>query len=151
VPSIGLRPNVVYGVARDQGMSSKNTAAIQAAALDQAFHIPFSGPYNWLYAGEAAAAFIASASEDITGAHIFDLNGLCEDVEDGLEILTRLNAEAEITSSGDPFPFPPDMDESALRAHVIDYPVISQEVGIEATYRAFRQLRSEGRLPALPN
>ena len=36
VPSIGLRPNVVYGVARDQGMSSLNTAAIQAAAASPA-------------------------------------------------------------------------------------------------------------------
>ena len=32
-PSIGLRPNIVYGLARDQGMSSKNTVAIQAACL----------------------------------------------------------------------------------------------------------------------
>ena len=78
VPSIGIRPNVVYGVARDQGMSSLNTIAIQAAVADQAFEMPFSGKYNWLYAGEAAAAFIAGISRDGDSAPVFDLNGASE-------------------------------------------------------------------------
>ncbi|MEM9684168.1 MAG: NAD-dependent epimerase/dehydratase family protein, partial [Pseudomonadota bacterium] len=111
VPSVGLRPNVVYGVARDQGMSSLNTAAMQAAALGQAFEIPYTGPYSWLYAGEAAAAFIASVSREGEGAPVFDLNGRCEDVERGLSILRALDDGIEITAAGDPFPFPPDLDE----------------------------------------
>lgn len=49
VPSVGIRPNVVYGVGRDQGMSSVNTVAIQAAVQGRPFEIPFSGPYSWLY------------------------------------------------------------------------------------------------------
>jgi nucleoside-diphosphate-sugar epimerase len=32
VPSVGIRPGVVYGVARDQGLTSKTTVAILAAA-----------------------------------------------------------------------------------------------------------------------
>ena len=150
VPSIGLRPNVVYGVARDQGMSSKNTIGIQAAALGQDYHIPFGGPYNWLYAGEAAAAFIACVMQDGSGAHVFDLNGRCEPIEEGLDILNRLSNGPKITASGDPFPFPPDMDESALRAHVPDYPAVAYGDGIEATFRAFKQLQAENRLPPLP-
>ena len=60
IPSIGIRPNIVYGLTRDQGVSSKNTIAIQSAALDEEYDIPYKGEYSWLYAGEAASAFIYS-------------------------------------------------------------------------------------------
>lgn len=150
VPSIGLRPNVVYGVARDQGLSSKNTMAIQAAALDLPYDIPFTGNYSWLYAGEAAAAFIAAAQQDGEGAHVFDLNGRCETIENGLEVVQKLHNTSQVTSSGSPFPFPPDLAEDAFRAHVVEYPTISVEDGVTATWNAFKQLQSEGRLPPLP-
>ena len=78
VPSIGIRPNIVYGLARDQGMSSKNTVAIQAAVLDKSYKIPYTGKYSWLYAGEAALAFITSVSNDMVGSNVFNLNGSCE-------------------------------------------------------------------------
>ncbi len=150
VPSVCLRPNVVYGVARDQGMSSKNTIGIQAAALKQPYDISFVGPYSWLYAGEAAAAFIACVSQNGTGAKVFDLNGRCETIEHGLDVLKQLEADAQITCSGDPWPFPPDLDDTPLRAFVPEYPDITVEQGIESTYRAFKELQSQGRLPGLP-
>ncbi len=150
VPSIGLRPNVVYGVARDQGISSKNTIAIQAAVLGEAYDIPFTGPYSWLYAGEAASAFIAAVSRDGSGAHVFDLNGRCDTIETGLAALDDLSPGHRITASGAPFPFPPDLDEAPLRKHVPDYPAISVADGVETTWRAFGELKSQGRLPPLP-
>jgi len=150
VPSVCIRPNVVYGVGRDQGMSSKNTIAIQSAAMGIPFEIPFSGDYNWLYAGEAASAFIAAASQDGEGAHVFDLTGLCDTVENGLAALKKAGCNTSITSSGTEFPFAPDVDESALRAHVPDYPAVSLQDGINDTYKAFCQLKEEGRMPSLP-
>lgn len=150
VPSVGLRPNVVYGVARDQGMSSLNTVGIQAAAMGLPFEIPYTGSYSWLYAGEAAAAFIAAVSQDGTGAPVFDLNGRCETIENGLSILQRLNNDLAVTAKGHPFPFPTDLSEAQLRAHVPDYPLVTLESGIEDTYRAFRQLAENGQLNALP-
>ncbi|RMF39110.1 MAG: SDR family oxidoreductase, partial [Alphaproteobacteria bacterium] len=150
LPSVGIRPNVVYGVARDQGVSSKNTLAIQAAVLGEPFEIPYTGPYSWLYAGEAAAAFIAAVSREGEGAPVFDLNGTCETIENGLAILKRLAPGAQITATGGPFPFPTDLDDAPIRAHLPDYPSVTPEEGIEATWRAFRQLAEEGRLPLLP-
>lgn len=151
VPTVCLRPNVVYGVARDQGMTSKSTVAIQAAAFGLPYDVPFTGPYSWLYAGEAAAAFIASISQDGDGAYCFDLNGRCEPVEKGLALLKNINSSANVTASGSPIPFDPNLNEAPLRAHVPDYPTISIEDGIEATYAAFAQLHRDGRLTSLPN
>lgn len=150
VPSVCMRPNVVYGVARDQGISSKNTIGIQAAALEVAYEIPFTGSYSWLYAGEAAVAFIAAASQDGTGAHVFNLNGRCDTIEAGLATLDRLSPGHRITASGAPFPFPSDLDEAPLRAHLPTYPAISVADGVQATWRAYIALKSQGRLPPLP-
>jgi nucleoside-diphosphate-sugar epimerase len=150
VPSVGLRPNVVYGVARDQGMSSLNTVGIQAAAMGLPFEIPYTGSYSWLYAGEAAAAFIAAVSQDGAGAPVFDLNGRCDSIENGLSILQRLNNDSAVIAKGHSFPFPADLSEAELRAHVPDYPLVSLENGIEDTYCAFKQLVANGQVIALP-
>lgn len=149
VPSVGIRPNVVYGVARDQGISAKFTLAIQATVLGQPYEIPFSGLLSWLHAGEAAAAFIAAVSQDGSGAPVFDLNGSCHEVSEGLAVLQALAPDANVTISGKPFPFPQDMDDAPLRAHVPDYPSISMAAGIQATFEAFAKLHAQGRLPSL--
>ncbi|MEP1209570.1 MAG: NAD(P)-dependent oxidoreductase [Rhizobiaceae bacterium] len=146
VPTIGIRPNVVYGVGRDQGVSSKSTVAIHSAVLGQAYDIAFSGRVSWLYAGEAAAAFIAAVSRDGDGAHVFDLNGSCEPVDNGVAVLRELEPDVEVTISGEPFPFPPDLDDGPIRAHVGDYPSVSLEDGIRITHRAFGELMSSGLL-----
>lgn len=150
VPTIGIRPNVVYGVARDQGMSSKNTVAIQAAAMGQPYEVPYAGLLSWLYAGEAAAAFIASVARDGDGAYVFDLNGTCESVDKGLEILRAIDPGANVSATGTPFPFPPDLEDGPLRNHVGDYPSVTLEEGIAATYGAFKQLVADGRMTTLP-
>lgn len=150
VPSVGIRPNVVYGLARDQGMSSKNTVAIQAAAMNTPYEIPYTGDYNWLYAGEAAAAFIAAVSKDGNGAPTFDLNGSCASVEEGLQILKTLAPDATLSCTGDEFPFPPNLDDGPLREHIVPYPSVAVSDGIKATYEAFIELKSQGRLPDLP-
>src|SRR5262245_66433265 len=76
VHSVGLRPGVVYGVGRAQGMTSKTTVAILAAAARQPYTVPFRGPVSWLHAGEVAAAFIRAVSKDRGEANVFDINGV---------------------------------------------------------------------------
>ena len=142
VPSICIRPNVVYGVARDQGVSAKFTLALQAAIEGKSYDIPYSGRLSWLHAGEAAAAFIAAVSRDGDGAYVFDLNGGCETVEDGVKILKDCAPEANVTASGKPFPFPPDMDDGPIRAH-LDFPTVPFEDGIRSTFDAFVTLRMQ--------
>ncbi|MDG2458869.1 MAG: SDR family oxidoreductase, partial [Alphaproteobacteria bacterium] len=149
VPSIGLRPNIVYGLARDQGMSSKNTVAIQAAALNKNYNIPYTGKYSWLYAGEAALAFITSVSKDMVGSHVFNLNGSCETIENGLGIIKELKPSSSVTCEGQSLPFPPDLDDFPLRKHIGDYTSVSVQKGIEHTLKAFEKLKSEGKCPPL--
>ncbi|MEM0945660.1 MAG: SDR family oxidoreductase [Pseudomonadota bacterium] len=146
VPSVGIRPNVVYGVGRDQGMTSMGTQAILAAMRGEAFEIPYAGRTSWLYAGEAAAAFIAAVARPGTGAPVFDLNGRCETVEAAMALLADLVPGADVRVSGPSLGFPPDLDDRSIRAHLGPYPDIPVADGIAATHRAFQALIAEGRL-----
>ena len=148
VPSIGFRPGVVFGVGRDQGMTSKTTLAILAAAAGRAYEVPFTGPVSYLYAGEIASAFIRAVSRDGDGAPAFDCNGSVVPVEEALETLRRLAPGARVRASGDPLPFPFEDADALLRAHIGDYGAISVEEATAETLQAFRILLQDGRVSA---
>jgi nucleoside-diphosphate-sugar epimerase len=148
VHSVGIRPGVVYGVGRDQGLTSKTTVAILAAAAGKPYDVPFSGGVSWLYTGEVASAFIRAAAKERTGAPVFNMNGVHAPVEEGLKILKQLAPQAKVTSSGQPLAFPMHLPDEPLRAFLGDYGTATLAEGIRDTYDAFRSLISRGLLAA---
>ena len=148
VPTVGIRPNIVYGVGRDQGMTSKCTSALLAAMVGEDYEVPYTGPTSWLYAGEAAAAFIAAVSADREGAPNFDLNGSCETVEAGMAEIEALVPGSTPKCVGDPLNFPADMSDEPLRAHIGAYPQMSVKDGLAATHRAFQSMIQQGKISA---
>ena len=146
--SVGIRPGVVYGVARDQGMTSKTTVAILAAAAGQPYTIPFSGDVSWLFAGEVASAFIRSVAKLRTGAPVFDLNGKLASVEEGMNMLKALAPDAHISISGKPLAFPMGHSDEPLKAYIGDYGQIPLQAGIQATFESFRQLLKNKQIDA---
>ena len=61
VSSTGLRPHTVYGVGRDQGVTSAPTTAMLAAAAGTPFTIPYGGAAQLQLARDVARAFIAAS------------------------------------------------------------------------------------------
>jgi len=146
IHSVGIRPGVVYGVGRDQGLTSKTTFAILAAAAGKPYEVPFSGGVSWLYAGEVASAFVHAVSRERAGAPVFDMNGVYAPVEEGLRILKQLAPSAAVTSSGQPLAFPMHLPDEPLRSYLGDYGRIPLAEGIRETYEAFRSLIGRGML-----
>jgi nucleoside-diphosphate-sugar epimerase len=144
VPSVGFRPGVVYGVGRDQGITSKTTVAILAAAAKRPYTVPFKGAVSALHAGEAASAFIRAVSKDRESAEVFNLNGVATSVEGWLELLRELAPEAKVELSGEPLPFPMDLSDEPVRAFLGDYGAVPLEEGIGETLDAFRRLLAQG-------
>jgi nucleoside-diphosphate-sugar epimerase len=140
VPSVGMRPGVVYGIGRDQGMTSKTTVAILAAAAGQPYNIPFTGTVSWLHAGEVASAFIKAVSQPRNEATVFDINGTTASVEQSLEILKKIAPAAKITASGGPLPFPMELSDEPLRAFLGDYGQMPLDEGIAQTHTVFGSL-----------
>ena len=146
VPSVGIRPGVVYGVGRDQGMTSKTTVALLAAAAGRPFTIPFTGPVSALHAGEVAAAFIVSVAAERAGAPVFDLNGRATTVEAWLRLTREIAPDARITAEGPALPFPADLSDEPLKAYIGDYGQPPLDLGMRATFDAFRALLDANRI-----
>jgi nucleoside-diphosphate-sugar epimerase len=146
VGSVGIRPGVVYGVGRDQGLTSKTTVAILAAAAGKPYDVPFSGGVSWLYTGEVASAFIRAVSRERTGAPVFNMNGVHAPVEEGVAILKKLAPQAKVTVSGEPLAFPMHLPDEPLREYLGDYGTATLAEGIRETYDAFRALIETSRI-----
>ncbi len=148
VPSIGIRPGVVYGPARDQGMSAAPSFAMLAAVLGKSYEVPFTGPFPFLYVREAAAAFVRAVAEDRRGAEVFDLNGIGSTIEHVLDLIRAARPDAELGARGAPFPFPAELSDEPLRRAIGEYGRWDLEAGVGETLGLFGELITEGKLGA---
>jgi nucleoside-diphosphate-sugar epimerase len=145
--SVGVRPMTVYGVGRDQGMTSGPTKAIVAAVLGQPYRVSFSGPTMYQYAADVARTLIAASRSGIEGAHVFNLPG---EVADGRALAAAIEAvvpgaaERIEFEPGD-LPFPSQIDHDGIEA--IDPAAVTPLAeGIAETVAILRSLADDGRL-----
>ena len=75
VSSVGLRPHTVYGIGRDQGVTSAPTTAMLAAAAGVPYRIPYGGACQLQLARDVARAFIAASDAAPEGASVHNLPG----------------------------------------------------------------------------
>ncbi len=149
-PSIGLRPAVIYGVARDQGLTSSPTKAMLAAALGLPYHIPFGGVNCMQWASDVARIFIQAADAQWQGAGVFNLGGT---VADMAQVVAGIEAAAPairggLTHDDSQLPFPYDFDDAALAAVIGPTRYTQLADGIAATVERFRQLAKAGLVKA---
>jgi nucleoside-diphosphate-sugar epimerase len=148
VNSIGLRPYVVYGAGRDQGMTSTPTKAILAAAASQAYHISYGGRYCFQYADDTARAFIQAARADFKGAEVFNIGG---DSVSTVEVIAAIeqaepSARGRITFDEVPLPFPPEVDNTALTTAIGSLHFTLLDQGVAETLELFRHALAEGKI-----
>jgi nucleoside-diphosphate-sugar epimerase len=146
--SIGLRPYVVYGAGRDQGMTSTPTKAILAAAAGKPYHISFGGRYCFQYADDTARAFIQSARADFQGAAVFNLGGASVSTLDVITSIEQVEPSAlgRITFEDVPLPFPPEVDNTALIATIGPLFITPLDKGVSETMDLFRRALAEGKI-----
>lgn len=152
ISSIGLRPGVVYGPGRDQGLSSALTEAIKAALLGRRFNIGFGGRLNAQYVDDVATSFIACATAEHVGASTFNQRGLVVSVSEFVAELERQipSAQGLITHGQNQISAPAEVDDKGLRelvGQVVPTPLTD---GIDKTVEIFRRLNAEGRLDVGP-
>ena len=149
VSSVGLRPLTVYGVNRDFGLTSDPTKAVKAAILGRSFHIRFGGATDFIYAADAAAAFIDSADRAPLGAYVFNLHGETAAVDRFVRIVDEQlpgDQKGLITFGGPPVPVAPAMNDAAFRSAVGGTSATPLADGIRETIAMFSRLRDENRL-----
>ena len=138
ISSICLRPYTVYGVGRDQGLTSDPTKAMLAAVQEKPFEIGFSGPMQFHFASDVARQFIAAAEQtDFGGAEAYTLGTPVTTVAEFVNHIKEIRPDAQITQKETILPFPSGFDDSALQAAVpIVYETPLAE-GIAQTMNAF--------------
>jgi UDP-glucuronate 4-epimerase len=141
VPSIGLRPYVVYGAGRDQGMTSTPTQAMAAAAQGDGFEISYGGTAQYDYAADVARAFVRAAESAVEGASVFNLPGVTASMA---EVVAAIEAAApgvagRITWIETPLPFPERLEATGLEQAVGPLPHTSLEDGVRQTVELLRK------------
>ncbi len=148
VPSIGLRPYVVYGVGRDQGLTSDPTKAMLAAALGVPFHIGYGGRSHFQFAPDVASAFIAAARSDHEGAPVLNLRGSVVDMPDVVAAIEAAEASSvgAITFEQTALPFPGEFESGDLEEIIGPVPHTELAHGVAQTIDAFHRLADAGLL-----
>lgn len=118
VASVGIRPFVVFGAGRDQGLTSGPTLAMEAAARGEPYHIAFGGRTELHYAPDVARGFVAAARSEPSGAHAYDFPGTPTAVA---EVVAAIEAEVPeahgtITHDEATLPFPEELPGERLEA-----------------------------------
>jgi nucleoside-diphosphate-sugar epimerase len=140
VSSTGLRPHTVYGVGRDQGVTSAPTTAMLAAAAGTGFRIPYGGAAQLQLARDAARAFIGASLAANEGAVVHNLPGRRVAIE---EIVAALGSDA-IGFDDVRLPFPEQVDSASFTAAFPDFAETPLADGVTATVERFRALLAEG-------
>ena len=148
VSSIGLRPWTVYGVGRDQGVTSDATRAIKSAVVDRPFTIRYAGRNALQFAGDVAAAFVLAALDRGKLAATFNLRGDVVEMTKFISLVEELkpSAKGRIQLSGGPIPVACNLDDSELRRFMPDLPQTPLREGIQRTLEAFESQHAAGRL-----
>ncbi len=133
VSSVCLRPSIVYGPGRDQGITADLTLALAAASQGQPTRIRFSGPVVTNHVEDIADAFIMAALTPREGHAVHTVVGPKAEVSQFVELVEDvtgtsglietdtaplgISADAVCTSFADYYGAPPARD---LRQGIVD-------------------------------
>jgi UDP-glucuronate 4-epimerase len=145
VASIGIRPYVVYGPGRDQGMTSGPSLAMAAAARGEGFEIGYGGSAQYDFAADVGRAFALAARAAVDGAHVANFPGKPSAME---EVVATVEAAApevagKVTWKDERLPFPESLEGRLLETLVGPLPRTPLAEGVRRTIEHFRA-RGEG-------
>lgn len=114
VPSVGIRPFIVYGPGRDTGLTASPSLAMAAAARGEGSTIGFGGRTQLQFAPDAARVFVAAARAAVEGARVFHLGGPAVSLAETAAAITGISGVPVDVDEGTRLPFPEEFDGSAL-------------------------------------
>lgn len=150
VPSIGIRPYIIYGPGRDQGMTSTPTKGMLAAAVGRSYHISYGGTIVFQYANDTARAFIQAVRAKISGASVYNLGGAEVSMESVVRIINAAAPEAagKITFNPEALQLASHVDGAPLEAAIGKLSWTPVEDGVHETIAIFRNAARAGKVNA---
>ncbi len=140
VASIGIRPYVVYGPGRDQGLTSGPSLAMAAAARGEGFTIAYGGTAQYDFAPDVGRAFALAARSATDGAHVANFPGVpstMQEVVDAIEAAAPAVAGKVFWEEGQ-LPFPESLEGRQLERLIGPMQLTPLADGVHATIERFR-------------
>jgi nucleoside-diphosphate-sugar epimerase len=147
VASIGIRPYVVYGPGRDQGLTSGPSLAMAAAARGEPFTIGYGGTAQYDFAPDVGRAFALASRAAQVEAHVANFPGVPSTMA---EVVTAIEAAAPeaaglISWTDERLPFPESLEAALLEELVGPLPRTPLLEGVRRTVDTFRELTGSSR------
>jgi nucleoside-diphosphate-sugar epimerase len=139
ITSTALRPYTVYGIGRDQGLTSEPSKAIVAASKGEDYHLSFGGKMQFHFASDVARQFIEASNNPLNGAFVFNMGQPAISVSDFAEQLQDISG-VTITLDDKPLPFPEGFDPTALHENFDSIYETPLREGIAQTLNHAKQL-----------
>jgi len=139
--SIGIRPFVVYGPLRDQGMTSTPTTAMKMAIKGKPYQISYGGEFGFQYVDDSAKAFILASNVAFEGAEAYNLGGenvTMDRVIDAIELALPA-AKGAITYIDTPLPFPSQAKSDELAKLIGPVCTTPLEKGVAQSIAIFKE------------
>lgn len=136
VPSLGLRPYIVYGPGISSGIASGPSRAIAASVRREAEVIRFSGRVGFVHVDDVARLLAAAMLRPMQGATVLTMAGDTREMGDFITALRSRTGWDGIGVEGPPLRIPADLASDPVPEWLGDQPVTSIEAGIEATLAA---------------
>lgn len=140
VASIGIRPYVVYGPGRDQGMTSGPTLAMAAAARGEGYEIGYGGTVQYDFAPDVGHAFALAARAADEGAYVANFPGEPSTMEDVVAAIEQAAPEVagNVGWTDQRLPFPYSLESGLLERLVGPLSHTALSEGVRQTIEHFR-------------
>lgn len=146
VPTLSLRPGVLYGPGRDAGLTSSPTTAMKHVALGRAYEIPFRSRQDYLFAPNVGAAVLAP----FDGYGVFTLPSWTLTTDEIVESMRRVAAglrlpdQFEITVGNQDVPFICDLDYEPFVKAFPDVPHTPLDEAVRESLEVFLEHARRG-------
>ncbi|MCP4786714.1 MAG: NAD(P)-dependent oxidoreductase [Fuerstiella sp.] len=154
IPTVSLRPGVLFGPGRDAGLTSTSTMAMKCVALQTPYEIPFCSRQDYLYAPDVGAAFGNAAMAPFSGYGTFTLPSHTVDTAEVVATMRRaasnagLGANFGITAGTEEVPFICDLEYEPFLKAFPDTPHTPLADAIQESLEVFKMQRERGWLKA---
>lgn len=140
VASVGIRPHVVYGPERDQGLTAGPSLAARAAVRGEPYNVAYRGRVGYDYVEDVARAFVRGALETPPGWHIADLPGEVATSEEFVQAIVDVIPEArsKLTVDGPSIPCNIPPQPNYIQCLFPDWQATSLADGVRRTIDYYR-------------
>lgn len=154
IPTLSIRPGVLFGPGRDAGLTSTPTTAMKCVALGRPYQIPYANKQDYLYAPDVGAAFACATLDPFDGyarftlpSETLEMHTIVEAMKEGAEELGMAD-QFEISIGMDTVPFICDLEFEPFRTAFPCAPLTPIKTAVRDSLAVFQQQVERGWLTA---